>query len=221
MLRLAACLATEQGVEVCALIHDAVLIAAPLDRLDHDIERMRAAMAKASRVVLDGFELRTDVNIIRYPDRYQDPRGVEMWARVMELWPSARRQNRRRSHDGRSDDIDIEKLRVDPENLCSRPSSRSTRNGGEFSPWCRGPGSFGCSMRSVSAPTSWPSSFSTSTGSTRASRLPSPTKWRPRPSLSARSKSRALAELEQLGVITVDRGMRRSPRATLLLVPKG
>ena len=61
MLRLAACFATEQGIEVCALIHDAVLIAAPLDRLDADIERMQAAMAKASRVVLDGFELRTDV----------------------------------------------------------------------------------------------------------------------------------------------------------------
>ena len=85
MLRLAACFATEQGVEVCALIHDAVLIAAPLDQLDHDIERMKAAMAKASRVVLDGFELRTDVNVVRYPDRYQDPRGAVMWERVMKL----------------------------------------------------------------------------------------------------------------------------------------
>jgi hypothetical protein len=85
MLRLAACFATEQGIEVCALIHDAVLIAAPLDQLDHDIERMRAAMAKASRVVLDGFELRTDVNAVRYPDRYQDPRGAVMWQRVMSL----------------------------------------------------------------------------------------------------------------------------------------
>ena len=85
MLRLAACFATEQGVEVCALIHDAVLIAAPLDQLDRDIERMQAAMAKASRVVLDGFELRTDVNVVRYPDRYQDPRGAVMWERVMKL----------------------------------------------------------------------------------------------------------------------------------------
>ena len=85
MLRLAACFATEQGIEVCALIHDAVLIAAPLDQLDHDIERMQAAMAKASRVVLDGFELRTDVNVVRYPDRYQDPRGAVMWERVMKL----------------------------------------------------------------------------------------------------------------------------------------
>jgi hypothetical protein len=62
-----------------------VLIAAPLDQLDHDIERMKAAMAKASGVVLDGFELRTDVNIVRYPDRYRDPRGLAMWQRVMEL----------------------------------------------------------------------------------------------------------------------------------------
>ena len=75
----------EQGVEVCALIHDAVLIAAPLNQLDHDIERMKAAMAKASRVVLDGFELRTDVNVVRYPDRCQDPRGAVMWERVMKL----------------------------------------------------------------------------------------------------------------------------------------
>jgi hypothetical protein len=85
MLRLAACFATEQGVEVCAPIHDALLITAPLDRLDHDIERMKAAMAKASRVVLDGFELRTDVNVVRFPDRYQDPRGAVMWQRVMKL----------------------------------------------------------------------------------------------------------------------------------------
>ena len=85
MLRLAACFATEQGIEVCALIHDAVLICAPLDRLDQDSERMQAAMLKASRIILDGFELRTDANVIRYPDRYQDARGAVMWARVMRL----------------------------------------------------------------------------------------------------------------------------------------
>jgi DNA polymerase family A len=85
MLRFAACFATEQGVEVCALIHDAVLLAAPIQKLDSEIDRMRSAMAKASRVVLDGFELRTDVNDVRYPDRYQDPRGAVMWERVMKL----------------------------------------------------------------------------------------------------------------------------------------
>lgn len=85
MLRLAVTLATEQGVEVCAPIHDAVLIAAPLDQLDHDIERMRTAMAAASRLVLGGFELRIDINIIHYPERYSDPRGEVMWNRVMKL----------------------------------------------------------------------------------------------------------------------------------------
>ena len=61
MLRLACCLATERGIEVCAPVHDAVLIAAPLYRLDEDVAAMREAMREASSVVLDGFELVTDV----------------------------------------------------------------------------------------------------------------------------------------------------------------
>jgi DNA polymerase family A len=85
MLRLACCLATEIGIEVCAPVHDAVLICAPLDRLDADIERMRDCMARASRAVLDGFELRADAAPVRYPDRYRDPRGVVMWDRVTGL----------------------------------------------------------------------------------------------------------------------------------------
>jgi DNA polymerase family A len=85
MLRIACCLTTEHGIEVCAPIHDAVLICAPLDRLDEDITAMRAAMAEASRFVLAGFELTTDVKIVHWPDRYSDPRGAEMWKRVCSL----------------------------------------------------------------------------------------------------------------------------------------
>ena len=40
---------------------------------------------KASRIVLDGFELRTDAKLVRYPDRYGDTRGAVMWDRVMRL----------------------------------------------------------------------------------------------------------------------------------------
>jgi DNA polymerase I-like protein with 3'-5' exonuclease and polymerase domains len=90
MLRLACCLATEHGVEICAPVHDAVLICAPLELLENDAGVMRAAMAEASRAVLGGFELRTDVIKIRYPDRFQDPRGARMWDQVMDL--IARRQ---------------------------------------------------------------------------------------------------------------------------------
>ena len=85
MMRLACCLATERGIEVCAPVHDAVLICAPLDRLDADIAAMRAAMADASRIVLGGFELRTDVSVTRWPNRYMDGRGRVMWDRVTKL----------------------------------------------------------------------------------------------------------------------------------------
>jgi len=40
-------------------------------------------MRAASRIVLGGFELRTDAEITRYPERYSDPRGAVMWGRVM------------------------------------------------------------------------------------------------------------------------------------------
>ena len=85
MMRLAACLATERGVEVCAPVHDAFLMCSPLSRVETDVAAMRAAMAEASRVVLGGFELGTDCEIIRYPDRYADKRGTRMWERVCRL----------------------------------------------------------------------------------------------------------------------------------------
>jgi DNA polymerase I len=85
MLRIACCLATERGIEVCAPVHDAVLICAPLDRLEQGIAGMRAAMAEASRAVLADFELRTDVMRILHPDRFRDPRGTAMWDRVINL----------------------------------------------------------------------------------------------------------------------------------------
>ena len=85
MLRLACCIATERGIEICAPVHDAVLICAPLERLEDDIAAMRAAMAEASRIVLNGFELRTDVMRVHHPDRFRDPRGVKMWDHVIAL----------------------------------------------------------------------------------------------------------------------------------------
>jgi hypothetical protein len=85
MLRIACCLATERGVEVCAPVHDAVLIFTSLDRLEANIAAMRAAMAEAARDVLAGFELGTDVTIVCWPARYMDDRGAVMWDRVTKL----------------------------------------------------------------------------------------------------------------------------------------
>lgn len=82
MLRLACCLATEAGIRVCAPVHDAVLIEAPIDRLDDQISAMQDIMRKAGAAVLGGFELRTDVKKVCYPDRYSDERGEVLWNAV-------------------------------------------------------------------------------------------------------------------------------------------
>jgi DNA polymerase I len=85
MLRLACCEATEGGILVCAPVHDAVLVEGPADHIEEVVARTKAIMEKSSRIVLADFPLRTDAKIVRYPDRYMDERGKEMWDTVMGL----------------------------------------------------------------------------------------------------------------------------------------
>ena len=85
VLRVACCLATEWGVRVCATAHDAILIEAPLEKLNEHVETARSAMAEASKFVLDGFELRTDVKVFPYPERYRDDRGTKTWERIWRI----------------------------------------------------------------------------------------------------------------------------------------
>jgi DNA polymerase I-like protein with 3'-5' exonuclease and polymerase domains len=85
ILRLACNQLIKAGIRVCAPIHDAVLIEAPLSELDEVVEHAQQIMSDASAVILDGFRLNTDVDVIRYPERYSDERGVEMWEAVMRL----------------------------------------------------------------------------------------------------------------------------------------
>jgi len=83
MFRLACILGTEAGVKICAPVHDAVLIEAPLNRIGQQVELMRELMAEASRRVLGGFEIRTEAKIII--NRFADPRGKSTWELVTEL----------------------------------------------------------------------------------------------------------------------------------------
>ncbi len=46
---------------------------------------MRSLMAEASRIILGGFELRTDFKIVAHPDHYSDPRGDRMWEIVTSI----------------------------------------------------------------------------------------------------------------------------------------
>ncbi|MGN6171880.1 MAG: hypothetical protein ACTHPS_02795 [Streptosporangiaceae bacterium] len=87
MLRLACCLATEAGIRVCAPVHDALLIEADACEVSAAVTATQAAMAHASRVVLDGLEVGTDAELVEWPGRYADSsgRGAAMWATVTKL----------------------------------------------------------------------------------------------------------------------------------------
>ena len=85
MLRLACCLATEQGLSVCAPVHDAILIEAPLGEIERHVAALQACMREASRHVLGGLELGSDAKIVRWPGRYVDQRGEVMWETVTRL----------------------------------------------------------------------------------------------------------------------------------------
>ena len=141
MLRLACCLTTEAGIEVCAPVHDAVLICAPLDRLDADVKKTRELMAEASRIVLDGFEVGTDANIVKYPDRLMDDRGAIMWDRVTRLVAE------RQAAPKRARAINVRALLHWIE---ERESIRIRKEGGASPPWTDDPilrdGSF-CNVR--------------------------------------------------------------------------
>jgi len=85
MLRLACCMLVEAEVGLCAPIHDAVLIEAPAAMIDAEVERAQAIMAEASRIVLGGFEIGTDADVVKYPDRYMDEAGEAFWNTVTRL----------------------------------------------------------------------------------------------------------------------------------------
>ena len=92
MMRIAAIAGTEAGTYRCAApVHDAFLIAAPLDRLDEDAAKMREVMSKAGRAVTGGLDIRTDAEVVRFPGRYMDDRGKPMWEKVVGLLNKTRK----------------------------------------------------------------------------------------------------------------------------------
>ena len=85
MLRIACILIKRAGIHICAPVHDAILIEAPLSELDFVIEKTQRLMREASRIVLCDFELASDAKVVRYPHRFMDDRGYTMWNTIMKL----------------------------------------------------------------------------------------------------------------------------------------
>jgi DNA polymerase-1 len=93
MLRIACIALTEAGIRTCAPVHHALLVEAELTSLDDTVALCRELMRKAGVAITRGVEVRVDASIIRYPDRYSDPRGVAMWTRVVDLMGALNRPN--------------------------------------------------------------------------------------------------------------------------------
>ena len=86
MILHAACLLAERrGIEVVAPIHDAFVAQSPSGDVEEVAVAFDRAMRDASAVVLRGYELPTDQQIVRPGGRYFDKRGAEMWETVTGL----------------------------------------------------------------------------------------------------------------------------------------
>jgi len=86
ILRMACVLLDRNGLEVIGPVHDAVLLECAIDDADAAANKAAAVMEQASSFVLgEGRVVRVDYEIIRYPNRFSDPRGVETWGRITRL----------------------------------------------------------------------------------------------------------------------------------------
>jgi DNA polymerase-1 len=82
LFRLALIMMSRLKIRVVAPVHDAVLIEARIEDIEAEVARARHCMERASRCVLKRLTLRTDYQIVRYPDRYIDKRGKATWEAV-------------------------------------------------------------------------------------------------------------------------------------------
>jgi DNA polymerase I-like protein with 3'-5' exonuclease and polymerase domains len=88
LLQHACCLLTEAGISVCGPIHDAILIEASLHEIDATVAAAQQAMLRASKYYLNGYELQSEVEIVRYPNHYEPEKGQETWKTVVSILES-------------------------------------------------------------------------------------------------------------------------------------
>jgi len=77
MLRLALIMAMEEGLEICAPIHDAILIESDTETIERDVSRLQEIMWKAGDIVMGGFDIGSGVDRVDYPSRYGDRQREE------------------------------------------------------------------------------------------------------------------------------------------------
>ena len=79
MMRMATILLAKAGIRCCGVIHDAFLVEADENEIEGTVKRTQYWMEEASKIVLYGYSLRTDAETFRYPERFPEKRGFEIW----------------------------------------------------------------------------------------------------------------------------------------------
>jgi len=93
-LRVACILIRERGIQLCAPVHDALLIEAPDELIHEHAQVAQDCMKKASEIVLHGFALGSDIRILTYPERFLDEDSQPFWDQVMSLMAQAKATSR-------------------------------------------------------------------------------------------------------------------------------
>lgn len=88
IMRLAVSYMVGEGLQLCTTVHDAVLVGDSIEGIGRAVETTKACWRKASLEVI-GFELDADDKIVRYPDRYEDKDGKEMFHLLLQLLDEA------------------------------------------------------------------------------------------------------------------------------------
>ena len=93
-MRIATIAAMEAGIQVCASVHDAFWIMAPSSEIGREIERMRDIMVRAGAAVTGGLPISVTVEeVVHWPQNLGDKRrvkskGPNMWVEVHDLLDS-------------------------------------------------------------------------------------------------------------------------------------
>lgn len=103
MLRIACVLIHERGIQLCAPVHDAVLIEAPDELINLQAKTAQDCMTKASEIVLDGFQISTDIQVLTYPERLLDRDSQSFWDQVMDLMAQSKARSRESSNTNMSE----------------------------------------------------------------------------------------------------------------------
>jgi DNA polymerase-1 len=97
IMRLACVLTNRRGIMLIGCVHDALVIESSIEKIDEDVSITRECMRRASRIVVNSeHELRTDATVVKYPDRYTDKRGTQMWNEVIGLLEQYHEMQRRK-----------------------------------------------------------------------------------------------------------------------------